>query len=45
VLECIARKEGIEASRSKAINKVKDNKDTVDKMNQGKFTFKALFKS
>jgi len=45
LLECISRKEGVEAAKSKAITKVKDNKDTVDKMNTGKFTFKGLFKS
>ncbi len=45
VLECIARKEGIESTKTKAISKVKDNKDTVEKMNTGKFTFKAMFMS
>ena len=45
LLECISRKEGVEATKSKAITKVKDNKETVDKMNTGKFTFKGLFKS
>jgi hypothetical protein len=45
VLECIMRKEGVESSKSKAISKVKDNKDTVDKMSTGKFTFKGMFKS
>jgi hypothetical protein len=45
VLECIARKEGIESTKSKAISKVKDNKDTVEKMNTGKFTFKGMFMS
>jgi hypothetical protein len=45
LLECISRKEGIEANKSKAINKVKDNKETVDKMSTGKFTLKGLFRS
>ena len=45
LLECISRKEGIEANRSKALSNVKNNKETVDKMNQGKFTLKGLFKS
>jgi len=45
VLECISRKEGVEANRSKALSSVKNNKETVDKMNQGKFTLKGLFKS
>jgi len=45
VLECIARKEGVAASKTKAISKVKDNKETVDKMSTGKFTFKGMFKS
>lgn len=45
LIESISRKEGIESAKSKAIAKVKDNKDTVDKMNTGKFTLKGLFKS
>lgn len=45
VLECISRKEGVEAAKSKAISKVRDNKDTVDKMSTGKFTLKGLFRS
>lgn len=45
LLECISRKEGVEAAKSKAITKVKDSKETVDKMNTGKFTLKGLFKS
>ena len=45
VLECISRKEGVEASRSKAVSSVRNNKETVDKMSQGKFTLKGLFKS
>ena len=45
VLECIARKEGVESTKAKAISKVKDNKDTVEKMNTGKFTFKGMFMS
>jgi hypothetical protein len=45
VLECIARKEGVESTKAKAISKVKDSKDTVEKMNTGKFTFKGMFMS
>ena len=45
LLECISRKEGVEAAKSKAISKVKNSKDTVDKMNTGKFTLTGLFKS
>jgi hypothetical protein len=45
VLESISRKEGVEANRSKAVSNVKNSKETVDKMNQGKFTLKGLFKS
>lgn len=45
VLECIARKEGVASQKTKAISKVKDDKDTVDKMSTGKFTFKGMFKS
>jgi hypothetical protein len=45
LIESISRKEGVEAAKSKAISKVKDNKETVDKMNTGKFTLKGLFKS
>ena len=45
IFECISRKEGVEASKHKAITKVRDGKETVDKMNTGKFTMKGLFKS
>ncbi len=45
LMECVSRKEGVEASKNKAVSKVRDNKDTVDKMNAGKFTLKGLFKS
>lgn len=45
LIEAISRKEGIEAAKSKAQTRVKDSKETVDKMNTGKFTVKGLFKS
>ena len=45
LIEAISRKEGVEAARTNAIKKIKDRKDTIDKMNQGKFTFKGLFKN
>ena len=45
LIEAISRKEGVEAARSKAITKIRDRKETIDKMNTGKFTFKGLFKS
>ncbi len=45
VLECVSRKEGVEAQKSKAQQKLKEDKETVDKMNLGKFTMKGLFKS
>lgn len=45
LLECVGRKEGVESNKSKAISKVRDNKDTVDKMSTGKFTLKGLFRS
>lgn len=45
ILECISRKEGVEAAKSKAIMKVRDNKEVVDKMNRGGFSIKGLFRS
>ena len=45
LIEAISRKEGVEAARSKAITKIRDRKETIDKMNTGKFTFKGLFKN
>ena len=45
LLEAISRKEGVEAMKARAVKKVKDDKDTVDKMSTGKFTFNGLFKS
>jgi len=44
-LEAISRKVSVENARANAIKKIKDNKETIDKMNQGKFTFKGLFKN
>jgi hypothetical protein len=45
LIEAISRKEGVEAARTNAIKKIKDRKETIDKMNQGKFTFKGMFKN
>jgi hypothetical protein len=45
LIEAISRKEGVEAARMNAIKKIKDRKETIDKMNQGKFTFKGMFKN
>ena len=45
LIEAISRKEGVEAARNKAQSKIRDRKDTIDKMNTGKFTFKGLFKN
>ncbi len=45
LLESISRKEGIEAMKTRTIKRVKDDKDTVDKMSTGKFTINGLFKS
>ena len=45
LIEAISRKEGVEAARSKAITKIRDRKETIDKMNTGKFTLKGLFKN
>ena len=44
-MEAISRKEGIEAQKARTISKVKDQKETVDKLNTGKFTMKGMFKS
>lgn len=45
LIEAISRKEGVEAARTNALKKIKDRKETIDKMNQGKFTFKGMFKN
>jgi len=45
LIEAISRKEGVEAARSKALAKIRDRKETIDKLNQGKFTFKGMFKN
>jgi hypothetical protein len=45
LMESISRKEGVEAMKLRTMNKVRDRKDTVDKLSTGKFTFKGLFKS
>ena len=33
LIETISRKEGVEAARMNAIKKIKDKKETIDKMN------------
>jgi len=45
LMESISRKEAVESMKLRAMSKVKDNKETVDKLSSGKFTFKGLFKS
>ena len=45
LIEAISRKEGVEGARQRALQKIRSRKETIDKMNQGKFTFKGLFKS
>lgn len=45
LLEAISRKQGVESSKNKSMTKVKDDKQTVDKISSGKFTIKGLFKS
>ncbi len=44
-MESISRKEGVEAMKLRAMNKVKDRREIVDKLSSGKFTFKGIFKS
>jgi len=45
LLECVGRKEGVESNKAKAVSKIRDDKDTVDKLSTGKFTLKGLFRS
>jgi hypothetical protein len=45
LMEAISRKEGVEAQKARTVSKVKDKKETVDKMSSGKFTLKGMFKS
>jgi len=45
LMDSISRKEGVEAQKSRTITKVKDKKDTADKLSTGKFTIKGIFKS
>jgi hypothetical protein len=45
LMEAISRKEGVEAQKARTVSKVKDKKDTVDKLSTGKFTLKGMFKS
>ena len=33
LIEAISRKEGVEAARTNALKKIKDRKETIDKMN------------
>jgi hypothetical protein len=45
LMESISRKEGVEGSRNKAQSKIREKKETIDKINSGKFTFAGMFKS
>ena len=45
LMESISRKEGVEAIKIRTMSKVKDRKETADKLSSGKFTLKGLFKS
>lgn len=45
LIQCISRKESIDSMRMKAQSKLKDDKETADKLGTGKFTFKGMFKS
>ena len=45
LFEAISRKEGVDGARNKALARIRDRKETIDKMNTGKFTFKGLFKN
>ena len=45
LLEAISRKEGVESNKIRSMTKMKDDKQTVDKMSSGKFTIKGMFKS
>lgn len=45
LMESISRKEGVEAMKLRTMHKVKERKDTADKLSTGKFTFSAIFKS
>ena len=45
LLECIGKKEGIESTKLKAMSKLRDDKNTVEKISTGKFSVSTLFKS
>ena len=45
LLRVIGRKEAIENMKMDAMNKLKNNRATVDKMTQGKVTFAGLLKN
>lgn len=45
LLECIGKKEGIEATKIKTMSKLRDDKSTVEKLSSGKFTVGTIFKS
>ena len=45
LLECISRKEGIDAAKNRDQARLRDSRETAEKMSAGKFTFKGIFKS
>ena len=45
LLEAISRKEGFESLKMRAQSRLKDDKQTAEKLGSGKFTFKGMLKS
>ena len=45
VLEAIGHKDGMEGAKTRTETRIRKDKETLDKMNAGKKTFKTLFKS
>jgi hypothetical protein len=43
--QAIARKEGVAAARQRLLAKIRSKKETIEKINTGKFTLKGLFKN
>lgn len=45
LIEIISRKDGVEGAKQRTLQRIRKRKETIDKMNNGKFTLKGLFKN
>lgn len=45
LMQAIQRKDGVENARQRCLKTIKSKRETIEKLNTGKFTLKGLFKN